>query len=502
MIVQSGSLNTTALVVPGVYVQIQPPGTQPINGVPSNIVGAVGVASWGPVNSPVFGSGINDLSRIFGPISNRQYDLATFVDIAAKQGSSVFACVRVTDGTDVAATVAIQTNCLTVTSRYTGSLGNNIKVSIGPGSQSGTFSAIVAMPGVAAEKFDNLALGLSGNAIWVAIAAAINSGVYGAAGPSTMVVATAGAGSTTPTTATYSLATGTDGNGSVTATTLIGSDSNPRTGMYALRRTGASVGILVDVTTQATFPTQVAFGLSEGVYMIGAAAAGESLSTSATSKASNGVDSYAFKFCAGDWVRYLDTTTGVYRLTSPASWAAGKLGALSPEQSSLNKPLSAAVGTQTTEANRVYSYAELQVAGVAGIDLVINPSPGGRYFSMAYGHNSSSDPARQQDSYTRMTNYLSATLDANMGQWIGKLNKPSRPKAYASLVAWLSTLQQQGMIDDFQVTLDETNNPDTRVGLGYLQADVKVRYQAIIEKFLINLEGGQTVTISREPALA
>ena len=44
-IVQSGSINTTALVVPDLYVQIVPPQTLYLNGVPTNIVGVVGTAA-------------------------------------------------------------------------------------------------------------------------------------------------------------------------------------------------------------------------------------------------------------------------------------------------------------------------------------------------------------------------------------------------------------------------------------------------------------------------
>ena len=52
-IVQQGSINTTALVVPDLYVQIVPPQNLVLNGVPTNVVGVVGTASWGPVGQPV-----------------------------------------------------------------------------------------------------------------------------------------------------------------------------------------------------------------------------------------------------------------------------------------------------------------------------------------------------------------------------------------------------------------------------------------------------------------
>ena len=46
-IVQQGSLNTTALVVPDLYVQIVPPQNLVLNGVPTNVVGVVGHGELG-----------------------------------------------------------------------------------------------------------------------------------------------------------------------------------------------------------------------------------------------------------------------------------------------------------------------------------------------------------------------------------------------------------------------------------------------------------------------
>src|SRR3954452_4871362 len=107
-IVPQGSLNTTALSVPNLYVQIVPP--QPaLNGVPTNILGVVGTANWGPVNSPAIVSGPNDCAQQFGPMQARKYDLGTAVYTASLQGAANFRGVRVTDGTDAAASVTLGT---------------------------------------------------------------------------------------------------------------------------------------------------------------------------------------------------------------------------------------------------------------------------------------------------------------------------------------------------------------------------------------------------------
>jgi uncharacterized protein len=48
------------------------------------------------------------------------------------------------------------------------------------------------------------------------------------------------------------------------------------------------------------------------------------------------------------------------------------------------------------------------------------------------------------------------------------------------------------------VICDTSNNPNSRTNLGYVQSDAQVRYQAINEKFIVNMEGGQTVQVSRQ----
>ena len=106
-IVQQGSINTTALVVPDLYVQIVPPQNLVLNGVPTDVVGVVGTASWGPVGHPVIVATMADYAYNFGPIVARKYDMGTQVATAVQQGAANFRCVRVTDGTDTAAAFEI-----------------------------------------------------------------------------------------------------------------------------------------------------------------------------------------------------------------------------------------------------------------------------------------------------------------------------------------------------------------------------------------------------------
>ena len=511
-IVQQGSLNTTALIVPDLYVQIVPPQNTLINGVPTNVLGVVGTAQWGPLNTPSIVSSMADYAPRFGAIQSRKYDMGTQIATAVLQGAANFRCVRVSDGTDVAASVVVLTNCITFTGLYTGTLGNTVTVAVSPGSKAGTFRAVIGIPGQPAELFDSVAG--AGNAFWVNLAAAVNAGNSILRGPSIYVVASAGVGVTAPAAATYTLAGGTDGVTTITSAVLIGVDTVPRKGMYALRSQGVSLCVLADADDSTQWTVQAAFGLAEGVYMVAVAPAGTAIANGTTGtvdiKATAGLDSYAVKLMHGDWLYWNDPVNGIMRLVSPQGFAAGRLANMSPEQSSLNKPLFGVIGSQRTGAPGTgqagkYSQAELSSLAQAGIDVICNPIPAGSMWGVRIGHNSSSNASTNGDNYTRMTNYLAATFAAGMGLYVGQvINVSLFRKVRSTILNFLGGLLQQGLLGStdgslpYSVICDVSNNPLIRTGLGYMQCDTQVQYQAINEKFIINVEGGQTVTVNKQ----
>jgi uncharacterized protein len=507
-IVQQGAINTTALVVPDLYVQIVPPQTLLLNGVPTDILGVVGSASWGPVGQPVVVGTMAQYSSSFGPVMARLYDMGTQVATAVQQGAQNFRCVRATDGTDTAAALTVQ-SAITLTALYTGSYGNGISVTISAGSQSGSTRITIALPGNTPEVFDNISG--AGAALWQAMVAAINTGNGPLRGASQTVTATYAGGTAAPVAGTFSFSAGTpgtDGATGVTSAILVGSDAVPRTGMYALRGQGCSVALLADSIDTTQYSTQAAFGLSEGVYMILTGPSGDTTENAVATKASAGLDSYAAKLMFGDWIYWYDQTNAITRLVSPQGFAAGRLVNLSPEQSSLNKQLYSIVGSQRSGSaasgqSSTYATADLQLLFQNGIDVISNPQPGGSYWGVRCGHNSSSNAATNGDNYTRMTNYIAATLSAGMGLYVGDvINATLFQNIKATLLAFLQGMLSQGLLGSttgsqpFSVVCDTTNNPAARTALGYVQADVQVQYQGINEKFIVNVEGGQTVQIS------
>lgn len=610
-IIQSGSVNPT---VPDAYINIIQPTNGLVAGVPTNILGIVGTASWGPVNSPQSIGGNDEQVNTFGPVIARAHDLSTAVAIAVLQGNNNMRCVRVTDGTDVAAsglldasgttetatiagtatlndvvtltftptpgvavnvpytvqgtdtptTIAtallalLQANAaltaagfsftrlgavitynyptsgsptwaftsnvsggatetvtlashasqtptqLSVASLYTGSYGNNCTVTLANGSKSGTFKATVTMPNFRPEVFDNIA-GV-GNLLWQNMASAINNGQSGVRGPSQLIVATAGVSAIAPSVGAITLAGGTDGASGVTSATLVGSDTAPRTGMYALRAQGCAVGTLADLADSTKWSVMDAFGVSEGVFMGDASPAGDTIATFVSTLAGTGVDDPWFKALLGDWIFWFDQVNGVQRLISPATFWAAKRAATTPQNSTLNKPISGIVGTQKSATGQAYTQADLTTLFAGRGDVIANPAPGGAYFAARSGRNCSSNAAIRGENYTMMTDFLAGSLATFVGQVVGQLQTQSqRQQAKATLDNFFQSLANAnppliGNADGtqpWQVVLNASNNPANLVALGYERIDISVQYLAVIEELIVNLEGGQTVSITR-----
>ena len=503
---QQGQVNLSALNVPQVLVQIVPP-QYLFGGTSTNIGGVVGTASWGPVGTPQNFGTYQQYAAIFGPTINRKYDMGAHVIVATMQGANNFYGVRVTDGTDTAASIAILTNCLTVTSKYTGKYGANIKVTIAQGSAAGTKKVIISAPSQTPEIFDNIGVGLTANALWVAMALAINAGTGSSRGPSAIVVASAGIGVTAPANAAYSLAGGTDGVTTITTSVMLGADVAPRTGIYAFRGTPISRFDVCDLDDSTSWSAQNAFALDYGVEAICTTPAGDTIANAVTVLATSGIDSYGISISFGDWMYYVDLINNVAkRLISPQALKLGLRGNLSPQQSSLNKPLLGLIGTQSTFSGSQYSYADFQSLSLAGLDLVcLDPSISDS-FIFRLGVNTSSSPVIQDESYTDVTNFLSKSIFKIAAQYVGKTQTAdSRRRARTSLMEFLALAQTNGIIGTannsqaYQVILDDTNNPQASVALGYMYAYIKVIYLGIIRYFIVNLEGGASVVISNNP---
>lgn len=342
--------------------------------------------------------------------------------------------------------------------------------------------------------------------VWLNMVNAVNNGQSGLRGPSVNCIATLGTSSNAPNvTATYTLSGGTDGTAGVTDTTLVGADGLTRSGMYALRKAGAQVGNLIDCQTPSTWTSQLAFGLQEGIYFHGANPPGTSITNSAANLANAGIDGYGFACLVGDWTYWQDNVNGVNRLVSPATFTSAQQASTSPEQSILNSPISGVLATQRSLQNLPYSDAEIALCASSRLEVLTLGAPAGPIFACRTGRNVSSNSATNGDNYTRMTNYVAFTIASAFGYVPGKVQTINlRRNVKGSMDAFFANLQANNMIGNvnaptqpaWSVQIDANNNPISQVALGYMVATVMATYLSIVRYFLVNIQGGQTVTVT------
>lgn len=399
-------------------------------------------------------------------------------------------------------------------------LGAILTYHIDPANE-GDYTTIPVDP-VAQGSTSGIGIGATFNMDWTLLEIEVLTTGSGYTLASALVISGSGGGAATlnigsvasPAQITYTLSGGTNGNATITSATLLGSDTaNPRTGMYALRnQVGGGMVMLADADDSTKWPAQRDFSQSESCYVIGTGPAGyqDNISGMSTLLQNSGINFYGFSVLQGDWCQFNDPFNNVTRYISPQSFKCEELASQLPSSSALNKPANGIVGTQKTNEGRVYSDAELSQLRTGRIEVITRPLPVSQsQFGCRLGINTSSNPLEQTDNYPRMVNFLGLTILNAMGQFIGQPQTPTvRLQCSALIETFLSNLFTLGMIGDvnqpgdpnaaYKVILDDSNNPNSRVALGFMQADVQVNIFSIIQYLVVNLsvQQGGLVTVS------
>ncbi len=415
----------------------------------------------------------------------------------------------ITLSTGTAATVG-----MTLTGIFTGSLGNSIQANIALGSATGTFTTIINGPGNLAEYYPNL----PGAGFFKALGQAINFGLSGVRGPSQIVRASlVNAAVGPPTPGLYTLSSGTDGR-AVSPANLLGTDSLPGTGIYALRQLKPNVGIawIVGLTDSSVWAACLAFAQSEGTAFLATMPVGSSTSAALTEVSNNGIHDPSFTYVK-DWIYFFDPINGNARLVPPTAVIGGTCATLAPQISPSNKPVSLVIGTERFNqwtGQQPYTVSEVGQLESAGIMFVTQPVPGGAYWGIRHGQTTSLLPVTQPFEWWRMTSYLARSFASVMGIFVGQNqsqqpNDPTRAAVRNQLNQFLQFLKSPsvgagdglGQIDDFSVVCTFAQNGNAGLGVNtptsisqhYLFALVRVRYLSSIRFFVLSLQGGTTV---------
>lgn len=413
-----------------------------------------------------------------------------------------------TSGVGVGATFTLTSvQALSLTLRYTGSTGNGATWAVAQGSSytptNPTWRLILTVPGFASEVFDNI--GGTGNALFLAMASAVNNGNNALRGPSLVWIASAGTStisSISPNSGAPS--GGTDGASNVTSAVLVGVDTpGARTGVYAFRNSGASHLVVADLADTTQEANLSAFGQGEGILVHTSGPAGETVATGATNKQNAGTNNVFLKRWLGDWTYWADNFNGVQRLTAPATFGAAMQSTLQPQQSGLNKPVTGVVATQRSRLGTKYGQDELTTLVQNSIDVICNPIPAGAQFGCRVGKTSSSDGTRNTDNWPVLTNFLARSIagPGALGSLIGQDITPDFfTTGYDMLDGFLSNLQSPGnglapVIENYQINFGPGNNPQAQTATGVVVAQIWVEFFGIAATFLVNMQTGATVVI-------
>jgi hypothetical protein len=89
---------------------------------------------------------------------------------------------------------------------------------------------------------------------------------------------------------------------------MVGTDTLPRKGMYALRSTGIDAFSLCDVVDVTSWVTQTSFGLSENCFPVFTTSAGDTVAACTASRTTNALDYFYAWLIMGDWPTFFDAT--------------------------------------------------------------------------------------------------------------------------------------------------------------------------------------------------
>lgn len=528
-IIQANSFSSATLTAPGTYVVVEPPPPVAV-GPSTNVGGVVGTASWGPLNTPVLMGDYNEAVAAFGPVNSAAvsggpsggadpYDLATDLKYAFSQAQGSGASiglwgVRVSDGTDVKATVNLEDTAGTpavggaLNALYTGTMGNQVKISLYAGSKANTTSVkLQSFNTGQVELFPNLSSPGDGT-FWANLANALSNGITAVRGPSQIARFVSGGSSTAaPALGTFTLAGGTDGRTTVTSAQLTGSNSTyPYTGAYALQKLSPAVSLfwIVGLTDNTVYAAMLTLASAMAAAFPITFTSGTDTASVVTDLQGYGVSDYHI-FPIKDYLYVFDDVNNAVRLIAPMPVQMARILTLSVAESPLNKPVYSVIGTERNNplsgVNQPYSDAEISQLQENGITAIANPCPGGSYFGFQTGVNASSNYVESPVEFTRVTNYLTGWIASISGKFLGKnqtsaKGDPLRAQVRAAYNSGIQVLVEGGVVAAGTIQCDSSNNKAATVAAHQMYAYFKFTYLSSVWYFVAQMSGGTTVVTS------
>lgn len=473
---------------------------------PTNVMGRVGTADWGPVGIAQASGGGTASSKLWGPGAASRlgdpHDLVSAANVsfavAAGLGRSIVDWqVRATDGTETKGTKAMKDitsvtplTGLTLTAKYHGSASQFISYSVTPGTNPSSFTVtFTGWSGTDQETYSNI----PATGFWVALQNAINNGQFQNGGSKFVVASGANGSALAPAQTTAFLSAGTSGRG-VDSSDLIG-DPTAKTGLYALRGLNPLCAMfhIVGLTDVTVWPTILAFEKANGMQTVLTVPIGTDPAGAVSIKQTAAIDDQNVVI-AKDWYRVQDFVNNQQVFIDPAAGYLGAAASIDPSESPGNKPIAGILGTDYTG---IYSPDDLALMQANGIVTVTNPIPGFNTWGIRHGQNTSSNPSVKMFAHARMINWVKQSCYQLMGPFVEakqgtSANDPTRAAIENTLNHFGSTNSNQ--FDSFSSQCDLNNNSISSIQNGTCYFNVFAGLLGIIVELIGTVQAGVGVT--------
>lgn len=527
----SANLDLGNYLTDGAFIDIIPSSPLQAVGPQTGLIAIVGTATDGVPNQPTVFLDQPSLFAEFGMGTTLPYSLVreALTAMCYPIAPPTFIGVRVTDGTDTAATIVLKdtqespATVITLTRKNTGSRANGatayfVLVS-GTTSENPVYRLIITYPNQPAEVYNNLVAYAGGGGAYSAAVlqanalAAINVGSLTSA-PSPRWTATAGSSVNAPSTAVAQASGGTDGASGVGTAQLLGTSAySGSTGMYALTGlvTGAQV-ILAALTDPTAGPTIAEF--CEDQQCLGWLAF-PSLTPTETAIGTRATNDLAspYLLLASDWLYVNDTISGQTLLVSPMGALAAIVASVQAYQYPGNQPTPGVTGILRTDriTNGMNSVTgpeagERQQNGILYLSYMPQQLRGPK---LGLPHGMTSDGVTRICD-TRMLCVIADELQSILGAIVGQamntkpgpnLGQPALGNAQDAADAYLNGLAEgsPAQISDYEF-LFGSNNTQGTVQKGYLLPAILVTTLAAAQFIVTALQVGSSVQITVQSA--
>lgn len=450
-------------------------------------IAIIGTAQWGDVNVVKNITTLNDALAIFGS-DKANLTLIKAIDLATRNGASSIKAVRIVDGDEAKASLALDGNStaeadvLTFVAKYYGSYGNSISVTVSANATNASNRDIVITDGVSREVFNNSQAGYSTNS---SIKTAIEAGsnliglvtVKSGSESSNLVDATSGA---------EFLTTGDDGHDTISDADVTTALSNVLysedfTILVAPRLEADHASVSANDTYFETLETALTTRAnSEQKYAVvfGGVTQDETIAEMVTRTSAG---SRLTLVTPG--IKYTpsyQTTEIVLNGTFTACAYAGMVSALSIGQSPTHK--SVAISPVINEAADTLYYNKLDQETILNQRIVpITREAGSIIAIRGVTRDSDTTSIYFEQNIVLMTDYIRTQLEEFYSGFIGDLNSDRNRKMLASETdARLAQFKRDEIIADYQAT-------EVTAGISLDTVNIAVAIQPLFAINFINL---------------